>query len=28
MAHLLRVARAEYAKIDRPLTDSEIGGWG
>jgi SpoVK/Ycf46/Vps4 family AAA+-type ATPase len=28
MAHLLRVARAEYAKIDRPLTESEIGGWG
>jgi len=28
MAHLLRVARAEYAKIDRPLTESEIEGWG
>jgi SpoVK/Ycf46/Vps4 family AAA+-type ATPase len=28
MAHLLRVARAEYAKIDRPLTESEIVGWG
>jgi SpoVK/Ycf46/Vps4 family AAA+-type ATPase len=28
MAHLLRIARAEYAKLDRPLTDSEIGGWG
>jgi SpoVK/Ycf46/Vps4 family AAA+-type ATPase len=27
MAHLLRMARAEYAKLDRPLTDSEIGGW-
>jgi hypothetical protein len=27
MAHLLRVARAEYAKFDRPLTESEIGGW-
>ena len=27
MAHLLRVARAEYAKLDRPLTESEIGGW-
>jgi SpoVK/Ycf46/Vps4 family AAA+-type ATPase len=28
MTHLLRMARAEYAKLDRPLTDSEIGGWG
>jgi len=27
MAHLLRAARAEYAKLERPLTDSEIGGW-
>ena len=27
MPHLLRVARAEYAKIERPLTDREIGGW-
>jgi len=29
MAHLLRVARAEYAKLGTvPLTDSEIGGLG
>jgi hypothetical protein len=28
MAHLLRVARGEYAKLGKPLTDSEIGGWG
>jgi vesicle-fusing ATPase len=28
MAHLLRAARAEYAKLERPLTESEIGGWG
>ena len=27
MAHLLRMARAEYAKLERPLTESEIGGW-
>jgi hypothetical protein len=27
MAHLLRAARAEYAKLDRPLGDAEIGGW-
>ncbi len=27
MAHLLRMAKAEYAKLERPLTDSEIGGW-
>jgi ATP-dependent 26S proteasome regulatory subunit len=27
MAHLLRAARAEYAKLERPLTESEIGGW-
>jgi ATPase family protein associated with various cellular activities (AAA)/winged helix domain-containing protein len=27
MAHLLRAARAEYAKLERPLTDSEIAGW-
>jgi hypothetical protein len=25
--HLLRAARAEYAKIERPLTESEIAGW-
>jgi hypothetical protein len=28
MAHLLRATRAEYAKLERPLTESEIGGWG
>ncbi len=27
MDHLLRTARAEYAKLERPLTESEIGGW-
>lgn len=27
MRHLLRAARGEYAKIERPLTDCEIGGW-
>jgi len=27
MAHLLRAARAEYAKLDRPLSDAEIGHW-
>jgi ATP-dependent 26S proteasome regulatory subunit len=27
MAHLLRAARGEYAKLDRPLSDAEIGGW-
>jgi SpoVK/Ycf46/Vps4 family AAA+-type ATPase len=27
MAHLLRAARAEYAKLERPLTDGEIAGW-
>ncbi|HEX5503433.1 MAG TPA: ATP-binding protein, partial [Thermomicrobiales bacterium] len=27
MAHLLRAARAEYAKLEKPLTDAEIGGW-
>ena len=25
--HLLRSARTEYAKIEKPLTDAEIGGW-
>ncbi|MCX6028842.1 MAG: ATP-binding protein [Chloroflexi bacterium] len=28
MAHLLRAARVEYAKLERPLTEAEIGGWG
>jgi hypothetical protein len=27
MAHLLRAARTEYAKLDKPLGDSEIKGW-
>ena len=27
MAHLLRAARSEYGKLERPLSASEIGGW-
>ena len=27
MTHLLRAARSEYAKLEKPLTDTEIGGW-
>ncbi|HYP26674.1 MAG TPA: AAA family ATPase [Blastocatellia bacterium] len=27
MKHLLRAARSEYAKLERPLSDSEVGGW-
>jgi len=27
MAHLLQAARSECAKIERPLTDAEVGGW-
>lgn len=27
MAHLVRAARAEYAKLERPLSAAEIGGW-
>jgi ATPase family associated with various cellular activities (AAA)/Winged helix domain, variant len=27
MAHLKRAARSEYAKLEKPLTASEIGGW-
>jgi ATPase family associated with various cellular activities (AAA) len=27
MNHLLRAARTEYAKIEKPLTGAEIGGW-
>jgi hypothetical protein len=27
MAHLLRAARSEYAKLEKPLTETEIGGW-
>lgn len=27
MAHLARAARSEYVKIEKPLTEAEIGGW-
>lgn len=27
MSHLLQAARVEYAKIEKPLTEAEIGGW-
>jgi SpoVK/Ycf46/Vps4 family AAA+-type ATPase len=27
MAHLLRAARGEYAKLEKTLTDAEVGGW-
>jgi SpoVK/Ycf46/Vps4 family AAA+-type ATPase len=27
MTHLLRAARSEYAKLEQPLTDAEIGRW-
>ncbi len=27
MAHLLRAARSEYSKLEKPLPESEIGGW-
>jgi ATPase family associated with various cellular activities (AAA)/Winged helix domain, variant len=27
MAHLLRSARSEYAKLEKPLSETEIGGW-
>jgi len=27
MAHILRAARVEYAKMERALTEGEIGGW-
>ena len=27
MAHLLRAAHGEYAKLEKPLTDAETGGW-
>ena len=27
MAHLLRAAYTEYAKLEKPLTEAEIGGW-
>jgi len=27
MAHLLRAASAEYVKLERALTEAEVGGW-
>jgi hypothetical protein len=27
MSHLLRAARSEYLKLEKPLTENEIGGW-
>jgi ATPase family associated with various cellular activities (AAA) len=27
MAHLLRTAKSEFAKLERPLTDAEVAGW-
>jgi hypothetical protein len=27
MAHVLRATRAEFLKLERPLTEAEIGGW-
>jgi hypothetical protein len=27
MGHLLRAAYTEYAKLEKPLTEAEIGGW-
>ena len=27
MAHLLQAGRGEYAKLEKPLTEAEIGGW-
>jgi len=27
MKHLAQAARSEYAKLEKPLTESEIGGW-
>lgn len=27
MGHLARAARSEYAKLEKPLTEAEIGGW-
>ena len=27
MSHLLRAAHTEYAKLEKPLTDAEIGNW-
>jgi SpoVK/Ycf46/Vps4 family AAA+-type ATPase len=27
MEHLLRAARIEYAKLEKPLSETEVGGW-
>jgi hypothetical protein len=27
MSHLLRAAAVEYAKLEKPLTEAEVGGW-
>jgi len=27
MVHLARAARMEYAKLEKPLSEAEIGGW-
>jgi hypothetical protein len=27
MSHLLKSARGEYAKLEKPLTEAEIGSW-
>ena len=27
MAHVLSAARSEYAKLEKPLTGAETGGW-
>ena len=27
MVHLREAAKSEYAKLERPLTEAEIGGW-
>ncbi len=27
MGHLLHAAKSEYAKLERPLAEAEIGGW-
>ncbi len=27
MKHLLQAARSEYVKLERPLTEAEVGGW-
>jgi hypothetical protein len=27
MVHLLQAAKSEYGKLERPLTEAEIGDW-